>query len=140
MENICEPGWGETRSKGGAKPGASASLRQLCSGCSKAPWWPWRCPCTGAASFQNNKFLPELFQTDHNQARPAGNEADTACDIVTCLNFILGTIKFIAWAQSPIICDVNTSAENKDTQLHSDRGMAENLAHMMSKLDDITQA
>ena len=93
-------------------------------------------PGTGAVSFQNNKFLPELFQTDHNQARPAGNEADTACDIVTCLNFILGTIKFIAWARIPIICDVNTSGDNKDTQLHSDRGMA----HMMSKLDDITQA
>ena len=58
-------------------------------------------PGTGAASFQNNKFLPELFQTDHNQARPAGNEADTACDIVTCLNFILGIIGSLPGLKSP---------------------------------------
>ena len=92
MENICEAGWGETRSIGGAKSGAGASLL-----------WPALTapmlgddlgvvPGTGAASFQNNKFLPELFQTDHNQARPAGNAADTACDIVTSLNFIPGII------------------------------------------------
>ena len=138
MENICEAGWGETRSIGLYRWSKAGSGRESAPALAAPKLRDdlGVVPGTRAVSFQNNKFLPELFQTDHNQARPAGNEADTACDIVTCLNFILGTIKFIAWARIPIICDVNTSGDNKDTQLHSDRGMA----HMMSKLDDITQA
>ena len=136
MENICEAGWGETRSIGGAKPGAGASLRQLwllqssvmTLALSLAPG-----PCPSKTT---NSFLNFFKQITTRLGLLATKQTPTACDIVTCLNFILGTIKFIAWAQIPIICHVNTSGDNKDTQLHSDRGMA----HMMSKLDDITQA
>ena len=98
-------------------------------------------PGTGSASFQNNKFLPELFQTDHNQARPAGN-ADTASlwychmsELYSRYNWFIASAQLIPhhlWCQY-----IKRQQRHK---LHSHRGMAQNWAHMMSKLDDITQA